>query len=236
MRVRKSIAYALLIIAGFFIIHRHGRWLWNPIWLKVSGKSTVAEVQEKYGQQVKLKLEPLFKKADLVYPPEEMTLLAFKQERVLELWAKHKTQWVKIKDYPFTEFSGKLGPKLMQGDRQIPEGMYQVSYLNPNSSYHLSMKLNYPNEFDRKMAETDGRNRLGGDIFIHGKSVTIGCIPLGDQAIEELFCLVNLTGMDKVSVIISPCDFRKNTIKAAPQKSWVAGLYKKIESKVSEFR
>lgn len=114
-----------------------------------------------------------------------------------------------VKTYRFTASSGKLGPKLREGDRQIPEGVYGIEYLNPNSRYYLSMKITYPNSFDRQMGAKDGRDNLGGDIFIHGKSITIGCIPVGDEAIEELFYLVAKTGKENVRVIISPYDMRR---------------------------
>jgi murein L,D-transpeptidase YafK len=91
---------------------------------------------------------------------------------------------------------------------QIPEGFYRVESLNPNSSYHLSMRLNYPNEFDVAKAIVDGRTELGSDIFIHGSVASIGCIAIGDPAIEEVFVLAALTGVDAVTVIIVPVDFR----------------------------
>ena len=90
----------------------------------------------------------------------------------------------------------------------MPEGVYRIEYLNPNSSYHLSMKVDYPNAYDPAMAKRDGRTRLGGDIFIHGKDVSIGCVALGDRAIEELFTLVAETGTERVKVIIAPNDLR----------------------------
>ena len=90
-----------------------------------------------------------------------------------------------MRTFPFQGFSGTLGPKLREGDGQIPEGLYRIEYLNPNSSYHLSLKIDYPNAFDREKGRSDGRERLGYDIFIHGKSVTVGCIPIGDEAIGQ---------------------------------------------------
>ena len=72
----------------------------------------------------------------------------------------------------------------------MPEGVYRIVALNPNSSYHLSMKLDYPTEFDLSKARAEGRTRPGSDIFIHGKAVSIGCVAVGDDAIEEIFVLV----------------------------------------------
>ncbi len=65
-----------------------------------------------------------------------------------------------------------------------------IEYLNPNSKFHLSMKVSYPNSFDREMAKLDNRDNLGGDIMIHGSNRSVGCIPIGDGGIEELYFLV----------------------------------------------
>lgn len=130
-----------------------------------------------------------------------------------------------------TAASGKSGPKLREGDRQVPEGVYKLVGLNPNSSYHLSMKLNYPNEFDRYWANKEGRTNPGSDIFIHGKAVSIGCIAVGDDAIEELFYIVHKVGIEKVKVVISPRDPRKNALAGnSDSPEWTEELYKNIES------
>jgi hypothetical protein len=152
---------------------------------------------------------PDFQRAGVPFPPEEILLLGIKDARVLRLLARQKGErWQFIRDYPFTAGSGDLGPKLREWDMQIPEGFYRVESLNPNSSYHLSMRLNYPNEFDVAKAIVDGRTELGSDIFIHGSVASIGCIAIGDPAIEEVFVLAALTGVDAVTVIIVPVDFR----------------------------
>ena len=145
--------------------------------------------------------------------------------------------WAKVKDYAFTGFSGKLGPKLREGDRQIPEGVYNIEYLNPNSSYHLSMKIDYPNAFDKKMGKADGRTKLGYDIFLHGKSVTIGCIPLGDRGIEEIFYLVAKNGRQNTQVVIAPWDFRvRNDDPAIEGIAWEGILYQSIRTALEGYR
>ncbi len=136
----------------------------------------------------------------------KLTILVFKREQSVEV---HAPGWEKPRTYAMTGFSGRLGPKLGEGDKQIPEGIYGIEYLNPNSMFHLSLKVSYPNKSDRKRAAEDGRKDLGGDIMIHGGSATIGCIPIGDDAIEELFYLVAKVGRRNTSVIISPYDMRK---------------------------
>ena len=136
----------------------------------------------------------------------KLRILVFKNERSVEV---HAPGWKAPRIYPMTAFSGTLGPKLREGDGQIPEGIYGIGYLNPNSSYYLSLKVTYPNASDRARAKADGRTNLGGDIMIHGKAVTIGCVPVGDDAIEDIFYLASAVGIKNVSVVIAPYDMRK---------------------------
>ena len=125
---------------------------------------------------------------------------------------------------------------MREGDGQIPEGIYRVEYLNPNSSYHLSLKIDSPNAFDREKGRADGRERLGYDIFLHGKSVTVGCIPIGDEAIEELFTLVAQISPAKVAVIISPWDFRERDDEPEVDEiSWEGELYEEVRSALQPF-
>ena len=201
----------------------------------------VAQVIETIEQPVLQRLQPDFRRAG-VTPSlaafRQLALLAFKQERRLEVWSKTGDgRWLLFKTYPFTAFSGRLGPKLREGDRQIPEGLYQIEYLNPYSSYHLSLKVNYPNAFDKAMGELDGRGELGGDIFFHGNAVTIGCIPIGDAAIEELFYMVHRAGMDNVAVIIAPSDLRRSkTPPAIAEIGWENILYRQIAGQLQTYQ
>lgn len=134
-----------------------------------------------------------------------LTIFVFKDERMVELSAPG---WNAPRRYHMTGFSGGPGPKLREGDGQIPEGVYGVECLNPNSAFHLSLKVSYPNEFDRAQALLDGRDNLGGDIMIHGGSASVGCIPIGNVAIEEVFCFAAAAGRKNVRVIIAPYDMR----------------------------
>ena len=137
----------------------------------------------------------------------QILLRALKYEHVLELWAGHNdsNSFRHLKDYRFTSFCGELGPKRYQGDQQIPEGVYYIDRFNPHSNYHLSMGINYPNKSDRiRKTKPDP----GGDIFIHGNQVTIGCIPIGDSLIEELYIFAvdaKSRGQNKIPVHIFPC-------------------------------
>lgn len=169
------------------------------------------------------RIERRFAEAGVGYPPREVSLVALKQERRLELWAcDADPAWRKIAEYPILGASGTAGPKRREGDGQVPEGIYRIVALNPRSRFHLSMKLDYPNAFDRAQGST------GSDIFIHGGSASVGCIAVGDAAIEELYTLVADVGLDRASVTIAPRDFRAGAPSIVEGPRWVATLYDRI--------
>ena len=129
-----------------------------------------------------------------------------------------------------------LGPKLREGDRQVPEGIYTIAYMNPNSISHLSLALSYPNDFDRARAAADGRadDTLGGSIMIHGGSGSIGCMAVGDEAAEDLFILTADAGWDRGLIVVSPVDFRRTDLPADYRAStpWVNDLYAWIRAEL----
>ena len=171
-----------------------------------------------------------------VFFPKKLTIIGLKHERQLEVWGELHKKWSKIGTYPFTAFSGQLGPKIEEGDRQIPEGIYKITHLNPKSKFHLSLRVNYPNEFDKKIAKQEKRTGLGGDIMIHGSNVTIGCIPIGDESIEELYMLVQKVGMSNTKLILAPVDFRKMNVNIKEDKHpWLRELYDEITKEMKHF-
>jgi len=181
-------AIIITTLVATFVVY--GRGVWVPVMIKISGRQSVADVVASVGSQARARLAIVFDEASVIYPPSSIYLLAIKDQASLELWAGDKNNPQYISTYPVKAASGSAGPKLREGDKQVPEGLYRVAGLNPNSSFHLSMKLNYPNAFDLKHARAEGRDSPGSDIFIHGKSVSVGCLAMGDEAIEELFVLV----------------------------------------------
>lgn len=143
----------------------------------------------------------------LHYPPREIFLRAFKREAILEVWARDGASdpFVLLADYPVCQKSGELGPKRREGDRQVPEGFYHINDYNPVSDYHLSLGINYPNASDKILSDPQ---KPGGDIYIHGDCVTIGCIPIQDDPIREVYWLVvqvHAAGMGQIPVHIFPC-------------------------------
>ncbi|MBN1398961.1 MAG: hypothetical protein JXA06_13085 [Bacteroidetes bacterium] len=154
-----------------------------------------------------------FLQAGLSYPPSEVFIRIFKYERTLELWTRSmKSDSFKLfKEYKICVLSGELGPKRKQGDCQVPEGFYYVDTFNPASSFHLSMRINYPNESDRILGI---KGKLGGNICIHGDCVTIGCIPITDNHIKEVYLLAieaRSSGQNKIPVHIFPARFKDGT-------------------------
>jgi hypothetical protein len=180
-----------------------------------------------------------FAQAGMVWPPAELTLIAIKDEKTLELHARHRGEpWRLVHRYRILAASGRAGPKLRQGDRQVPEGIYAFASLNPNSAYHVSLRVDYPNAFDRLMAQRDGRTDLGGDIMIHGKNLSAGCLAMGDEVAEELFVIVAQIGLPNVKLIIAPTDFRNNAtpVAAADSPAWVANLYAELTTAMREYK
>ncbi|CAN5552162.1 hypothetical protein BH18VER1_BH18VER1_16430 [soil metagenome] len=198
---------------------------------------TVEDRLQEFGQPVRGRLAPKFQAAGVEYPPAHVTLIGIKNERVLALHAAGADgQFRFICSYPVLAASGRLGPKLREGDKQVPEGIYRVRELNPNSLYHLAVWLDYPNVFDLERAAEENRTEPGSEIMIHGSDQSVGCLAMGDSASEDLFVLTALTGLENVEVILTPVDFRRQTF-APPDGAppWTAKLYEQIADELSRY-
>lgn len=199
---------------------------------------TLAERLEKIGPAATGRLIEKFSAAGVRWPPRQIVLVALKDENLVELHARFRGRWHLVHRYPIQKASGGPGPKLREGDRQVPEGVYSVTFLNPNSRYHVSLRLDYPNAFDQAMGARDGRSELGGDIMIHGKAASVGCLAMGDEAAEELFVLAAAVSLPKIKVIIAPTDFRKVAPLPPADKAlpWLSQLYADIAREMAPFR
>lgn len=221
---RRRLALALsflLILGGVLTLPRVAQ-----------AERSVADRIEQYGSIARGRLAPYFKDARVSYPPKKIVLLALKDEKRLEVYARGETGTMRyVRAFPVFAASGRLGPKLRQGDFQVPEGIYPIELLNPNSSYHLSLRVGYPNARDRERGRKDGRGDLGGDIMIHGNAVSVGCLAMGDIAAEDLFVLASDVGLKNISVVIAPIDFRTrpmNEARTVRSPAWVNELYDEI--------
>jgi hypothetical protein len=205
----------------------------------LKGRKSVPERVAEFGDAVHSRLAVRFKEVRVAYPPKEIILVGLKQERTLEVWVSNGGgRFRHLKTYPVLGASGTLGPKLAEGDGQVPEGRYKIESLNPNSLYHLALRLDYPNSFDKAKGALDGRAALGADIMIHGKSASIGCLAMGDQAAEELFVMAAETGIENIAVILSPVDFRLRGLPSNMPKSpsWTPELYADIQKELLKLK
>lgn len=149
----------------------------------------------------------------------DVFIRAFKSEGELEVWVKNKADasFILLKKMAICATSGSLGPKRREGDGQVPEGIYEVSMFNPLSDYHLALKVSYPNASDRILA----KGPTGGDIMIHGNCVTIGCIPLQNEPVEDVFilCMEARNRKSPIRVEIYPCRFTADNLKILKEKA-----------------
>ncbi|WP_276134515.1 L,D-transpeptidase family protein [Polluticoccus soli] len=177
-------------------------------------------------------LQKLFRQQGLSYPPSDIYIRTFKAQNEMELWARDNdtAEYKLVKNYRICALSGILGPKRVEGDRQVPEGLYFIEDFNPKSDFHLSMLLNYPNYSDMVLGD---KAKPGGDIYIHGGCVTVGCMPMTDGVIQELYTLclnAKLSGQTYIPVHIFPTRFTKTGLNFlgtayagddAKQRFWV---------------
>jgi len=140
-------------------------------------------------------------------------LRVFKTEKIIELWAKNRSDSVfkLVRKFPICEVSGSVGPKRRSRDLQVPEGFYHISVLNPYSKYYLSMQVNYPNASDSIRGV---RGRLGNEIFIHGECLSSGCIAITNDKIKELYvyCVEAFnSGQQEIGLTIFPAQLNDKT-------------------------
>ncbi len=154
-----------------------------------------------------------FERQNLTWPPSSIYIRSFKFDRQLEVWVKDDStnKFKLFKSYKVCMQSGTMGPKRMEGDYQVPEGFYHINEFNPNSNYHLSLGINYPNASDRILSDA---NKPGGSIYIHGNCVSTGCIAISDAPIEELYVLASASknkGQEFIPVHIFPVKYSNKT-------------------------
>jgi murein L,D-transpeptidase YafK len=147
---------------------------------------------------------------------QQVLIRIFKQEKQVEIWSKNSISksFIHIKTWDICTASGNLGPKRRQGDNQVPEGVYYIDRFNPNSNFYLSLGINYPNASDRILSD---KTSPGGDIFMHGACVSIGCVALTDDIIKELYLIcieARQHGQHHIPVHIFPFKMTDYNVKA----------------------
>lgn len=158
-------------------------------------------------------------------PGLPLYLRFFKESSLMEMWVlpAGAAQWKLFKEWKVARWSGKLGPKLAMGDGQTPEGFYHTDLesLNPESQFHLSFDINYPNAWDRF------HRRTGNLIMVHGSFVSVGCYAMTDPAIEEIYTLVAIAlgaGQAKIPIHSFPFAMTEKRMEKAAKKPEEAAL------------
>ncbi|WP_156453110.1 L,D-transpeptidase family protein [Polycladidibacter stylochi] len=151
--------------------------------IKFKGSANLAEVTESQLPKIKT----ILAQNGLTYPAK-IYIEITKQPAELRVYASNTERYSLITEYDICTYSGQLGPKLKEGDRQAPEGFYNITpqQLNPKSSYHLAFNLGYPNAFDRQ------NGRTGSYLMVHGNCLSIGCYAMGNEQMEEIYLYVSM--------------------------------------------
>ena len=231
-----TVAAAVVLFVAVAFHRGYGRGMWHPYYRSVSGPRTVQTVLTEVGPRHRPTLERKARALGIAYPPPSLTLVGLKHERELEVWARGPAGWILYRSYPGEPVHAlrNLPVALAQlGPGSVPEGVYSSPHLNPASSYHLSIRVDYPNAFDRARGADDGRTALGGDIYIHGKAVSIGCLAIGDDNVEELFTLAADTGLANARIVLVP---GRSLDVPAGAPAWTRGLYRTIARELATLR
>ncbi|MBX7256820.1 MAG: hypothetical protein K1Y02_10690 [Candidatus Hydrogenedentes bacterium] len=232
----KFLGGLLLLLTVGAMVSVFGRSYWVPLYYRLMGSRNIADVIAELEPRAGAVWRDHCAQQGVAFPPKSVTLVCIKEDKMIEVWADGAPAH-KLATLALTAYSGKPGPKLREGDLQIPEGIYPLTVLNPNSSFHLSIRVGYPNAFDKSWAREEGRTNLGGDIYIHGKSASVGCMAIGDAAIEELFYLAHAVGLANTRIMVIPNDFRKTGVPdAQSMPAKVHELYGTIEAELNAYR
>ncbi|MBS1991927.1 MAG: hypothetical protein JSS83_15500 [Cyanobacteria bacterium SZAS LIN-3] len=192
---------------------------------------TVTQALKKYGPQARDRIVGRFSRVQAPYPPKRTTWVCLKDERQLLVFARNaRGDWKQIASYPLVSWSGVIGPKLKEGDLQMPEGFYKPTGLDAFT--HLSLWVNYPNASDRRNARLEHRTALGGSIQIHEGVYSTGCAVIDHDAMSELFVLAHDVGCEKIDLIFAPCNLAAKTplVDFSRQPKWLPHLYKDLKA------
>lgn len=210
----------------------------NFLRVRLRPRRTLDDVLATYGPAARERLHAGFSRAGVAYPPGAVTLIGLKAERRLEAWVPGPSgRPVMVAAYPVLAASGGPGPKLREGDRQVPEGVYPITFLNPNSLFHLSLRIGYPSAEDRALAAAEGRTNLGGDIMIHGAGGSVGCLALANADVEEVFVLAADAGIPSIQVLLTPHDFRGRPVPSGLEDApdWLVDRYERLHQAMAAF-
>lgn len=154
-----------------------------------------------------------------VKPGMPVHIRIYKLESDIELWVQKNGRFERFATYPICMWSGRLGPKLKEGDRQAPEGFYTVTKdaLNPNSVEHLSFNLGFPNAYDQ------AKGRTGSFLMVHGGCASIGCYAVTDGVVDELWAFVTAAldnGQTRIPVHVFPFRMTEKNLRLRSGDKW----------------
>lgn len=182
-----------------------------------------------------------FTEKNLTFENFRLFIRAFKKEQVIEIWVQDQNSitFKLLHTYEICASSGTLGPKRKEGDRQVPEGVYYIQHFNPLSNFYLSLGLNYPNASDKILGDPD---HPGSNIYLHGNCVTVGCIPITDDKVKELYIMAveaKTNGQSEIPVHIFPSKLGSNSIESlekryAPNQA-IINFWKNLEDVYLDF-
>lgn len=202
INTHRKVFISFLFLLFFFNMQAQDYFLQN--------QKTFPRVNKAFNEKENL-LKKEFLSKGLHFPPSKILLISYKAEGELQIWVKESYGYDLFKIYEVCKKSGDFGPKRKQGDKQVPEGIYKINVFNPNSDYHLSLGVSYPNMSDRILSNASD---LGGDIYIHGGCATVGCLPMTDDLMQEVYVLSALAknkSQADIPIYLFPFKFNKLT-------------------------
>lgn len=172
------------------------------------------------------------------WPAKKVYLRLFKQEAKLEAWAENASgKYILLHHWEVCAMSGHEGPKQRNGDLQVPEGLYVIDHYNPYSNFHLSVRMSYPNLADRRISPYRNDD-LGGQIYLHGDCVSIGCAALTDEYAEELYWLLVQArgqGQTKIPIHAFPCEMTQKNMQKLTESGWASDEFKALWTQLRAF-
>lgn len=223
-RKKRTLRVAIIMFGGFFAaVSLLSYFSGVPIFaeLREKARRTAERVipMEKLAVRAKRSLDVKLAAQNLSIG-SSMFVRIFKQEAILEVWLEDQGRYRLLHTYPICKFSGFLGPKLKEGDKQAPEGFYAVTakQLNPGSRHYRAFNLGFPNEFDR------AHGRTGSALMVHGGCTSVGCYAMTDAAIAEIYRTIDAAlrnGQKRVPVHVFPFRMTQANLNSAPQGKWM---------------